>query len=46
MLAHSRGRERAKGFSHTESPSNLQTRELHDLQHRHDDFGRKNNRRE
>ena len=40
-LAHERGRESAKGFSYRHS--NLQDKANHDLQHRHDDFGRKNN---
>lgn len=44
-LAHARGREAAKGFSHTDSPSNLVDKGLHDLQHKHDDFGRKNRTR-
>lgn len=41
-LAHARGREAAKGFSHTKSPSSMQSRELHRTQHKFDDFGRKN----
>jgi RHS repeat-associated protein len=41
-LAHSRGREAAKGYSHVESPSQLQDRDLHQLQHKFDDFGRSN----
>jgi hypothetical protein len=44
-LAHTRGREAAKGYSHTESPSNLQDRDLHRTQHRFDDFGRANKER-
>jgi RHS repeat-associated protein len=44
-LAHSRGREAAKGYDHVESPSNLQDRDLHRLQHKFDDFGRKNKER-
>lgn len=39
-LAHERGREAAKGYSYKHS--NLQDRDLHRLQHKHDDFGRKN----
>jgi hypothetical protein len=44
-LAHARGREAAKGYSHTESPSNLQDRDLHKTQHKFDNFGRKNEER-
>jgi hypothetical protein len=44
-LAHSRGREAAKGYDHVESPSHLQDRDLHRLQHKFDDFGRKNRER-
>lgn len=39
-LAHERGREAAKGFSYKNS--NLQDRDLHQLQHKYDDFGRAN----
>lgn len=39
-LAHERGREAAKGFGYEHS--NLQDRDLHKLQHKHDDYGRKN----
>jgi len=39
-LAHKRGKEAAKGHSYKEA--NLQTKELHKLQHKHDNFGRKN----
>ncbi len=41
-LAHSRGREAAKGFDHVQSPSNLQDRVLHRTQHKFDNFGKKN----
>jgi RHS repeat-associated protein len=44
-LAHSRGREAAKGFDHVASQSQLQERNLHRLQHRYDDFGRANKER-
>lgn len=44
-LAHARGREAAKGYSHTESPSSLQDKDLHRTQHRYDDYGRKNKER-
>ncbi len=40
VLAHERGRESAKGYSYKHSK--LQTKELHDLQHKHDDNGRLN----
>ncbi len=39
-LAHDRGREAAKGFGY--EYSNLQNRDLHKLQHRYDNYGRKN----
>ena len=39
-LAHERGREAAKGYGY--KYSNLQDRDLHRLQHKYDDFGRKN----
>lgn len=39
-LAHERGREAAKGYGYEHS--NLQDRTLHRLQHKYDDFGRKN----
>lgn len=39
-LAHKRGKEAAKGFSYKEA--DLQTKELHRLQHKYDNFGRKN----
>lgn len=42
-LAHERGREAEKGYSYKHS--NLQEEALHDLQHKHDDFGRKNKER-
>src|SRR5262249_28497925 len=42
QLAHTRGREAAKGYDHVESPSNLQDTDLHRTQHRFDDFGRAN----
>ena len=42
-LAHERGREAAKGYSYQHS--NLQEKGLHTLQHKHDDFGRKNKER-
>jgi hypothetical protein len=41
-LAHPRGREAAKGFSHTEAPSKLQDVDIHKLQHKYDEFGRRN----
>lgn len=42
-LAHERGREAAKGYGY--DYSNLQDRKLHRLQHRYDNFGRKNKER-
>lgn len=42
-LAHERGREAAKGYSYEHSK--LQDRDLHRLQHKHDDFGRANKER-
>jgi RHS repeat-associated protein len=42
-LAHERGREAAKGYSYKHS--NLQEQGLHKLQHRYDDFGRRNKER-
>ncbi|PJG57632.1 hypothetical protein CUC53_16955 [Aeromonas cavernicola] len=42
-LAHERGREAAKGYGY--SFSNLQLRILHRLQHKYDNFGRKNKER-
>jgi RHS repeat-associated protein len=42
-LAHERGREAAKGYGYKHS--NLQDRDLHRLQHKYDNFGRKNNER-
>lgn len=42
-LAHERGREAAKGYSYKHS--NLQDRGLHRLQHKYDNFGRKNKER-
>lgn len=42
-LAHERGREADKGYSYEHS--NLQDRDLHRLQHKHDDFGRANKER-
>ncbi|WP_373550640.1 polymorphic toxin type 8 domain-containing protein [Haliscomenobacter sp.] len=42
-LAHERGREAAKGYSYKHS--NLQDKSLHKLQHKHDNFGRKNTER-
>jgi len=45
QLAHTRGREAAKGYDHVESPSNLQETDLHRAQHKFDDFGRKNRER-
>lgn len=42
-LAHERGREAAKGYGYKHS--NLQGRDLHRLQHKHDDFGRANKER-
>lgn len=45
QLAHTRGREAAKGYDHVESPSNLQDTDLHRTQHQFDDFGRANKER-
>ncbi|WP_437911070.1 polymorphic toxin type 8 domain-containing protein [Sorangium sp. So ce327] len=45
QLAHSRGREAAKGYDHVESPSKLQDTDLHRTQHKLDDFGRANKER-
>ena len=42
-LAHERGREAAKGYDYEHS--NLQDRDLHQTQHKFDDFGRANNER-
>lgn len=42
-LAHERGREAAKGYDYEHS--NLQDKDLHDLQHKYDDFGRANRER-
>jgi hypothetical protein len=42
-LAHERGREASKGYSY--KYSNLQDRKLHRLQHKYDNFGRKNKER-
>jgi len=42
-LAHERGREAAKGYGY--EYSNLQDRKLHRLQHKYDNFGRKNKER-
>ncbi len=42
-LAHERGREAAKGYSYKHS--NLQDRDLHRRQHKHDNGGRKNKER-
>ena len=42
-LAHERGREAAKGYSYKHS--NLQSKDIHDLQHKYDNFGRKNKER-
>ncbi|MCA8939655.1 MAG: hypothetical protein KDB07_07610, partial [Planctomycetes bacterium] len=42
QLAHPRGREAAKGFSHVKAPSKLQDVDLHKLQHKHDNMGRNN----
>jgi RHS repeat-associated protein len=42
-LAHERGREAAKGYGYEHS--NLQDRDLHRLQHKYDNFGRKNTER-
>jgi Bacterial toxin 8 len=39
-LSHERGREAAKGYSYRYS--NLQDEDLHKIQHKYDDFGRKN----
>ena len=42
-LAHERGREAAKGYGY--GHSNLQDRDLHRLQHKYDNFGKKNKER-
>jgi RHS repeat-associated protein len=42
QLAHTRGREAAKGYDHVESPSNLQDTDLHKTQHKYDNNGRSN----
>lgn len=42
-LAHQRGREAAKGYDYRHAE--LQDKDLHKSQHRHDDFGRKNKER-
>jgi hypothetical protein len=42
-LAHERGREAARGYGYEHS--NLQDKDLHKLQHKYDDFGRKNKER-
>jgi Bacterial toxin 8 len=42
-LAHERGREAARGFS--DKHSNLQNRAQHRMQHKFDNFGRKNKKR-
>ena len=42
-LAHERGREASKGYGY--KYSNLQDRNLHRLQHKYDNFGRKNKER-
>lgn len=44
-LAHTRGREAAKGYDHLESPSNLQNKDLHKTQHKIDKGGRLNKER-
>jgi RHS repeat-associated protein len=46
ILAHPRGREAAKGYNHTAAPSELQDIMLHRIQHKYDNFGRRNARRE
>ena len=43
QLAHERGREAAKGFDYKHS--NLQDIDLHKRQHKHDNYGRKNKKR-
>lgn len=45
QLAHTRGREAAKGYDHVKSPSKLQDTDLHKTQHKFDDFGRANKER-
>jgi hypothetical protein len=45
QLAHTRGREAAKGYNHVASPSNLQDTDLHRTQHKFDKFGRLNKER-
>ena len=42
-MAHERGREAAKGYGYEHS--NLQDRDLHRLQHRYDNYGRRNKER-
>jgi hypothetical protein len=44
-LAHARGREAAKGYSHTQSPSTLQNTKNHRTQHKYDANGTKNKER-
>jgi hypothetical protein len=44
-LAHTRGREAAKGYNHVESPYQLQNKDLHRAQHKVDNFGRANKER-
>ena len=44
-LANPRGREAAKGYSHTEAPSRFQDKDLHRLQHKYDNYDRRNQRR-
>ncbi len=44
-LAHVRGREAAKGYSHTESPSSLQNIRNHRTQHKYDSNGTKNKKK-
>jgi RHS repeat-associated protein len=45
QLAHTRGREAAKGYSHTTSPSKLQNTQNHRTQHKYDANGTKNKER-
>jgi len=44
-MAHTIGREAAKGYDHVASPSKLQDKATHTTRHRIDDQGRKNTER-
>jgi hypothetical protein len=45
QMAHARGREASKGYSHTTSPSSLQNTNNHRTQHKYDANGTKNKER-